>query len=190
MWKNTLSLLFRIHQKFKIFFLCHHKLNKNKRNDKCFNNHGYSLFFWIGIFLKHQRLIPDMMKFQDCKIFTKLVPLQTPSRSNHRRSPLKNVSLKICKISQETLLKRAWHFTWKRLQHRCFPVEFLTFLRTLILKNICEWLLLPFLWFTKLNHNVFFWLLWRYCFLYNNINCYKHIPPLLTSEKGRDKNYF
>ena len=29
-----------------------------------------------------------------------------------------------------------------RLQHKCFPVKFAKFLRTLILKNICEWLLL------------------------------------------------
>ena len=26
--------------------------------------------------------------------------------------------------------------------HRCFPVKFAKFLRTLILKNICKWLLL------------------------------------------------
>ena len=34
----------------------------------------------------------------------------------------------------------------KRLQHRCFPVKFVNFLRTPILKNICERLLLKRCW--------------------------------------------
>ena len=33
----------------------------------------------------------------------------------------------------------------KRLQHKCFNVKFAKFLRTPILKNICEWLLLSVL---------------------------------------------
>ena len=33
----------------------------------------------------------------------------------------------------------------KRFQHRCFPVNIAKFLRTPILKNICEWLLLVIL---------------------------------------------
>ena len=37
---------------------------------------------------------------------------------------------------------RACKFTKKRLQHKCFPVKFVKFLRTLILKNMCERLLL------------------------------------------------
>ena len=37
---------------------------------------------------------------------------------------------------------QACNFTKKRLQHRCFPVNIVKFLRTPILKNICEWLLL------------------------------------------------
>ena len=52
-----------------------HILTSNKRNDKCFNNCAYSLFFLMAIFLKHLRLIPNILKWQDCKIFTKLVPL-------------------------------------------------------------------------------------------------------------------
>ena len=36
----------------------------------------------------------------------------------------------------------------KRLQHSCFPVNVIKFLRTLILKKICEQLLLPFLHLT------------------------------------------
>ena len=34
------------------------------------------------------------------------------------------------------------NFITKRLQHSCFPVDIAKFLRTPILKNICEWLLL------------------------------------------------
>ena len=72
----------------------------NKRNDKRFNNCSYSLFLLMGIFLKHLWLIPNILKWQDCKIFTKLVPSQTPSRSSHWRCSVKKVFLKICKISQ------------------------------------------------------------------------------------------
>ena len=36
----------------------------------------------------------------------------------------------------------AWSSIKKRLQHRCFPVKFAKFLRTPILKRICERLLL------------------------------------------------
>ena len=57
---------------------------KNKRNDKRFINHGYSLFFLMSISLKHLWLIPNILKWQGCKIFTKLVPSQTSSRSSHR----------------------------------------------------------------------------------------------------------
>ena len=45
----------------------------NKRNNKRFNNRGYSLSFLLGIFLKRLWLIPNILKWQDCKIFAKLV---------------------------------------------------------------------------------------------------------------------
>ena len=41
-----------------------------------------------------------------------------------------------------------YNFLKKRLQHRCFPVNIATFLKTLILMKICEQLLLPFLLLT------------------------------------------
>ena len=56
-----------------------YKIQKKLKNDKRFNNRGYSLFFLMGIFFKHLRFIPSILKWQDCKIFTKLVPSQTPS---------------------------------------------------------------------------------------------------------------
>ena len=37
---------------------------------------------------------------------------------------------------------QACNFIKKRLQHSCFSVNIVKFLRTLILKNICKWLLL------------------------------------------------
>ena len=65
----------------------------------------------------------------------------------------KKMFLKILQISQETpvlepVFKKVagsdlgLQFIKKRLQHRCFPVEFAIFLRTPILKNIFERLLL------------------------------------------------
>ena len=89
----------------------------NNRNDTRLNNRGYSLFFWMDIFLKHLRLIPNILKWQDCKIFTKLVLSQTPSRSSHRRCSVKKAFLKICEISwwPATLFKKYFNtcvFQW------------------------------------------------------------------------------
>ena len=42
----------------------------NKKNDKHFNNRGYSLFFVMGIFLKHLGLIPNILKWKAWKILT------------------------------------------------------------------------------------------------------------------------
>ena len=75
----------------------------NKKNDNRFNNRDYSLFFLMGIFLKHLWLIPNILKWQNCKIFTKLVPSQNPSRISHRRCSVKKIFLKIYKISRENI---------------------------------------------------------------------------------------
>ena len=106
--------------------------NWNKRNDKRFSNHNYSLFFLMGIFLKH---------LFDCKmIFTKLAPSQAPSRSSHQRYSVKKGVLKnsrnfegkrLC-WSLFLIIKlevQACNFIKKRVQHRCFP-KFHKFLRT------------------------------------------------------------
>ena len=63
----------------------------NKRNNQRFNDRGCSLFFLMGIFLKHLWLIPNILKWQDYKVFTKLVPSQTSSRSSHQRCSVKSV---------------------------------------------------------------------------------------------------
>ena len=109
-------------------------------------------------------IVLNIFKWQDCKIFTKLVPSQNPSRGSHWRCFIKKVFLKISEISCS--------FIKKRQQHRSFPVKLRKFLRTPILNNISEGLLLPFLGFTKLNHSIFLWVSRRHPFLYNNIiNC-------------------
>ena len=70
-------------------------------------------------------------------------------RSSHGRCLWKKVFLE---ISQENTCVgvffnkvvgvKACNFIKKALQHRCFPVKFAKFLRTPILKNICERLLM------------------------------------------------
>ena len=115
--------------------------------------------------LSEVRLIPNILKWQNCKIFAKLVPSQNPSRISHRRCPVKKIFLKIYKVSRKTsVLESVLNFIKKRLQRRCLPVKFTNFMIPPISKNIWERLLL-----TKLNRNVSIWLSWRHRFLYNNI---------------------
>ena len=77
--------------------------NNNKKIDKRFKNRNYSLFFLMGIFLKHVWLIPNILKWQNCKILTKLVHSQNPSRISHLRCSVKKIFLKIYKISWENI---------------------------------------------------------------------------------------
>ena len=60
-------------------------------------------------------------------------------RKFHRKTPMLESLLN--KVSGLQICS----FIKKRLQGRCFPVKFANFLRTPILKNICEQLLLEFL---------------------------------------------
>ena len=53
-------------------------------------------------------------------------------------------------------VSKARNFIKIRLQHRCFPVNFAKFLRTPILKNICERLLLEND-FNRFGTNLFHW---------------------------------
>ena len=68
-------------------------IKKYKRNNKCFNNRSYSLFFLMGIFLKHLWLIPNILQWQDCKILTKLVSSQTLPEAATRGVLLRKVFL-------------------------------------------------------------------------------------------------
>ena len=67
-------------------------------------------------------------------------------RSNHRRCPVEKVFLKILQILQANTCVGVLvaNFIKKRLRHKCFPVKFEKFLRTPILKNIRERMLLNF----------------------------------------------
>ena len=54
-----------------------------------------------------------------------------------------NYKRHLCKnLCSSLVFIKAFNFIKKRLQHRCFPVKFAKFLKTPILKNICELLLL------------------------------------------------
>ena len=82
----------------------------------------------------------------------KTLQLRRYSRSWLRLCYKKKVFLKFRNFHRKTLVLeslfnkaaglKACNFIKKRLQHRCFPVNIAKFLRTFILKNICERLLL------------------------------------------------
>ena len=98
-----------------IFKISSYYFELNKKNDKRFNNCDYSLFFLMGIFLKHLWLIPDILKWQNCKIFTNLVPSQNPSRRSHRKCSVKKDILKNLQNLLGKHLKRDWNrgvFQW------------------------------------------------------------------------------
>ena len=71
-------------------------------------------------------------------------------RSSHQRCSIKKLFEKFRNIhrktaSLESLVKlQACNVIKKRLQHSCLPAYIVKFLRTPILKNVCEWLR-PFL---------------------------------------------
>ena len=92
-----------------------------RSTDKRFNNSGYSLFFLMGIFLKYLWLIPNILKWENCKIFTKLVPLQNPSTSSDRSCSVRKGNLKNLQNWKgkhlrwslfQTLLKRDSNTVW------------------------------------------------------------------------------
>ena len=113
---NSLNLTFQL-------LLCKSKVNK--RNDERFSNRIYSLFFLMVILLKHLWLIPNKLKWQDCNIFTKLVPLQTPSRSSHRS----------CSVKKDAH-KNLWNFTVKHLCWSLFLINLQTFRSAKVYMNI------------------------------------------------------
>ena len=78
----------------------------------------------MGIFLKHLWLIPNILKWQNCKIFTKLVPSQNPSRISHRRCSVKKIFLKIYKISRENIcVGVCFKLYWKETPTQSFASE-------------------------------------------------------------------
>ena len=113
--KYLLTFVFAVHYAY---------IKNNKTNDKGFNNRAYLLCFLMVIFLKHLWLITNILKWQDCKIFTKLVPLQTPSRSSHQRSSVK-----------KGVLKNLRNFIGKHLYWSLFLIKLQTFRSTASLRR-------------------------------------------------------
>ena len=68
------------------------------------------------------------------------------SRSSHQRYSIKKAVLKNFRIftGNKVAGLKACNFIKKSLRHRCFPMNIAKFLRTHILKNSCERLLLAF----------------------------------------------
>ena len=135
--------------------------------------------------LRYPRYAPaNISKWEDCKIFTKLLSSQTPSRSSHRRVSVKKGVFKNLRKLLEFRLLGLKNFLKKTLaqmfsceisevfKNNYFEEHLPTRSYDSTITPCCERLLLSFLEFTKLNHNFFLWLLWGHCFLYNNIiNC-------------------
>ena len=110
----------------------------------------------------------------------------TRSRSSHRRCSVKKEILKdfanftwkhLCR-SLFLIKLQAFNFNKKRLEHRCLPVIFVKFLRTRILKNICERLLL------KRSLKIF-----TLCWLLETCNTYRSNHQRCSREKGVLKNF-
>ena len=97
----------------------------------------------------------------------------SPARSSQRRHSVKEVVLKnfgnftrkhLCwSLFNKVAVLQAFNFIKKRLQHRCFPMKFRKSLRTPILKNIYERLLLP-CYYTRLQYTI----------------CHLRVPLLVT----------
>ena len=123
----------------------------------------------MGIFLKHLWLIPNILKWQEYKLFTKLVFSLTPSRSSHRRCSVekgifKNLQnlLKFAKIvgvqtfRHATLLKRDFNTDvsleiCEIFKNNYFEEHLRTRSYHSMITPCCEQLLLSFLEFTKLK---------------------------------------
>ena len=73
-------------------------------------------------------------------------------RSSHRKCSIKNLLVQISQYSQKTPVMdslfnqvaalQVCNFIKKRFQQRCFSMKIAKFLKTPVLKKICEWLLL------------------------------------------------
>ena len=78
-----------------------------------------------------------MKKSYTAKIFWKIL-LQNVSNIPRKAPMLESLFNKVSGL-------QAWSFIRKRLQHRCFHVNIAKYLRTPILMNICQQLLLNFI---------------------------------------------
>ena len=78
-----------------------------------------------------------------------IMQIKVKDEHKYQKQP-SEVFIKSSQILQENVCVSVFcNFNKKRLQHRCFPVRFAKFLRTLILNNSCERLVLKY----TTNHN-------------------------------------
>ena len=99
----------------------------------------FRFFGWLHFFIRDWRV--TVCYYMSRKRFrVNLQSIVTWIKSSHRRCFIKKAVLKNFAILPGKHL--CWSLCW-RLQHRCFPVNIVKFLRTPVLKNICERLLLP-----------------------------------------------
>ena len=119
----------------------------------------------MGIILKHPWLIPNILKWQNCKFFTKLVPSQNPSRISHRRCSIKKIFLKIYKISRENIyVGVCFKLYSKEAPTQVFASEIYVIFNNTYFEE--------YLRTTASDKNLTVtlktWLSWRHRFLYNN----------------------
>ena len=123
------------HQNVKVFFSksgCSNELNSQNGTEK--------MKMLRSEFPSHQSLPHERKVFRTenyrrshwrCSVEKGILKKFTNFTGKHLKVPFNKVAV-----------LRACNFSKKRLQHRCFPIKFAEVLRTYILKNICERLLL------------------------------------------------
>ena len=135
-------LLFQLFKHSNNFSWCARELDTFKQKKMLWSIQSHSFFFAITIRLifSTNRLNNFYMALDGFRTIFRNISRTHSLRSSHQRDFLyQNNDLK--NFANFTGLK-ACKFVKKRFQRRRFPVKFAKFLKTPILKNICELLLL------------------------------------------------
>ena len=105
------------------------------RNENEWYNEWKQMRVILGFTMK--QLCNVKLQYIQQRFFWKYNVKQNICRRNHQRCSIKKSGLNNFATFTRKHLK-ASNFIKKRLQHKCFPVNAAKFLRTPILKNICE----------------------------------------------------
>ena len=109
---------------------CFDPLSNKRSNAKVFGRSNFELSLWNIICVAARKI-----QKQPSEVFCKN-RCSSKIHKIHRKTPVfQSLFNKVAGL-------QACNFIKKRLQHSCFPAKFANFLRTPILKNICEQLLL------------------------------------------------